>query len=151
MFLQDTKGLWTFLLWWSWVKWWHFRVMAFVFPRSCSTCWALLLWKWLNASLLWEVTNGFMVWFCLYTHLLLCLVNCPYLSPWVLTLSPLRFSPPSHPGTVSKWLCGAELPGRAKPQHKQTNSWYLSSNLYCRLFERHVPSLNTPSGWFVKG
>lgn len=64
---------------------------------------------------LWEATNEFLAWVCLCMQLLVGLENCLCLNSWVLALLPSRFSPWSHLGSMSKWLCGIEdvwgLPG----------------------------------------
>ena len=66
----------------------------------------------------WEAVNEFVI------LLLLCLLNCLYLSPQVSSLLPFQFFPPSH--------CGAELPAGVKPQHwemtfPQQHSWFSPS------------------------
>ena len=54
----------------------------------------------------WELVNEFLVWLCLRAQLLLYLLNCLYLNPWVFSLLLFWLSPPSHCEGVSKWLCG---------------------------------------------
>ena len=83
-------------------EWWYFSSQETImhdepcFPRS----------DWAPACQC-EIMNEFLVLFCWSVHLLLYLVNCLYLSPWVLALLPFWFSSPSHLGRVSGQLCGA--------------------------------------------
>lgn len=71
---------------------------------------------WTSASQM-KAMNEFLVLLHLRAWLLLYLSNCLYLKPWVFSLLLFRFSPPSHPGQVGEWLCGAELLPGVKPLH----------------------------------
>ena len=62
----------------------------------------------------WEVVNEFLVLLCLHARLLLYLLNCSYLNPWVLHSFPIL--PPSLWVRGSEQLRGAWLPAGIKPQ-----------------------------------
>ena len=65
----------------------------------------------------WGAVNEFLILPCLSEQLLLYLLNCLYLNPWVFSLSPFRFSPSSHQWGVSERLSCAWLPDGVKPEH----------------------------------
>lgn len=70
----------------------------------------------LNISLLmWR--DKFIPCFALLVYLLLSLLNCPYLNPWVFFLLSFSFSPSSR-----RWGNGAWLVARVDPQHHITHT-----------------------------
>ena len=72
-----------------------FGVVVFVFPsnlRVMEPCFPGDGW---TPVCRWEAVNEFLVLLCLRAQLLLSLLNCLYLSPWVFLLLPFWFSP--HP------------------------------------------------------
>ena len=84
---------------------WEWRRLSAQVTVTCDG--ALLSWRWLDTCLPWEVLNEFLGLLCLCAWLLLYLLNCLYLNPWVFSLLCFQFSPPSHWGEVSEQLCGA--------------------------------------------
>lgn len=44
------------------------------------------------------------------------------LNPWVFSLLPLPFLPPSHQRSMNEELCGAYLPAGVKPQQDETSN-----------------------------
>lgn len=72
----------------------------------------------------------------LRVQLLLYVLNGLYLYPQFFSLLPFQFSPPSHQGTVSKWLCGPELPMGVSPQHSQKRDFATDKD--ANLTEEHV-------------
>lgn len=87
------------------LEWWHFSFQETVMHDD--TCFPS--WRWLsmgNTCLSME-NSEWIPWFAVLVciQLLLCLLNCLYFSPWILTFTFWILSP-NHLGRVSKHLCG---------------------------------------------
>lgn len=97
------------------LEWWHFSFQETV--MHFDTCFPS--WRWLSMgnTCLSMGNSEWIPWFAVLVciQLLLCLLNCLYFNPWILTFTFWILSP-NHLGRVSKHLCGTELPAGAKPQ-----------------------------------
>jgi len=95
----------------------HFQETAMLAEPCCpGSGWTPACW--------WEAANEFLTILRLCTWLLLCLVNCPYLSPGVLSLLPFWFYPSPHLGTAV-WSWAAHQLHHNKGTFRNTNAMTL--------------------------
>lgn len=132
--------------------------MGFVFSSPCCDV-ALFFWGWLNTCL--PMGSGkFLDLLCLCMCLLLSLISCLYLNPWVFSLLPSWFCPPSC------WWLNLRRHYKLHSTIKQTDfmiasllkkgKYWISDfrkKLFCILRENYIRTLlklSTPRQLFYK-
>lgn len=86
-------------------------------PGFCFTCLTMESGEWIPCLL------------CLHLHLLLYLLNCLYLKPWVFLILFLWFSPSSHQRKMSKQMYGAWLPVVLKYSNNSKNIYKITYSI----------------------
>lgn len=80
----------------------------------------MILWNGWTPAHWWKELIEFHILHCLFTQLLLSLLNCLYFNSLVFFHSPFHPTLPPHGGAASKQLCDAKLPTLHEPQQ---SSW----------------------------